>query len=92
MEHSLRGIGKFDIALLKSDAAKRKTGVISDLVGVVEIIHKSPMKEEKVAELNHNNVRPLLWAGVYLHLSHPSSIIHQYRFHGSRLKLMPAYG
>lgn len=55
-EHSVRGVGKFDIALLSSEAASRKQARASDLVGVVEIIHKSPMTEEKVQELNRLKV------------------------------------
>lgn len=46
------------MALLKEPAAAaRKQATAGDLVGVVEIIHKSPMTEEKVNELNAAKAR-----------------------------------
>lgn len=60
MEHSIRGVGKFDIALLRRESTDKKAPAsLADLAGVVEIIYKSPMKDEKVKQLNEAKVRSL---------------------------------
>lgn len=52
MEHSLRGVGKFDLALLRGNGADKS----SALVAAVEVLVSSPMTDTKVAQLKAKNV------------------------------------
>lgn len=51
MEYSRRGIGKFDLALLRKEEAREP-----HLVGVVEVLVSSPMTTTKVAQLAAHNI------------------------------------
>ena len=51
MEYSKRGVGKFDLALLRNEADKTKT-----LVAAVEVLVSSPMTDVKVAQLKEKGV------------------------------------
>ncbi|PRP87577.1 hypothetical protein PROFUN_04604 [Planoprotostelium fungivorum] len=67
-EHSITGIGRFDIALERAKSVrpegitKKELKIIEDgekvknLVGVIEVLHTSEMKEQKVAELNRHRI------------------------------------
>lgn len=51
MEYSKRGVGRFDLALLRNDASKE-----SSLVGVVEVLVTSPMTDSKVSQLQNRKI------------------------------------
>jgi hypothetical protein len=51
MEHSLRGVGKFDVALLRKDKPATEA-----LVAAVEVLASSPMTESKLAQLKKRNM------------------------------------